>query len=179
MDNLPSIAGVVLAGGRSSRMGQDKAHLKFQGRKLADHMTELLYQTGLKEVFVSGRIGETCTSFECRCLQDKYPFAGPAAAIRGVVSILQNFDGVLFVPVDMPFLTPEILQKLLQQERCVHYESGPLPLYLVTKEKPGMGKSIKNMLLDMDVSILPIHEDEQDCFRNLNTPEDWKKVVNP
>lgn len=176
MDNIHNIAGVVLAGGRSSRMGRDKAHLEFRGHKLVDHMTDILYQTGLEDVFISGRIGETCTSFECRCLQDSSPFAGPASAIRDVVSRLQEFKGVLFVPVDMPYLTPFVLQKLLQQNSCAYYASGPLPLYMVTSELPGKAQSIRDMLSNMNVNILNIPEGEEACFKNFNTPEEWREV---
>lgn len=171
------IAGVVLAGGRSSRMGQDKAHMDYHGRTLVDHMAALLKETGLTDIHISGRTGESCASTGYRCLQDSRPFAGPAAAIRDVLVRLADYDGVLFVPVDMPFLTRAVLQDLLRHQNGAHYEGWPLPLYLPTSGNPGEGQSVRQMISGMNVKTLPLPEAGHGCFANLNTPEDWQEAV--
>lgn len=158
-------------------MGQDKALLEYKGAPLIDHMMGLLRQTGIQDVYVSGRTGETCASAGCRCLQDSTPFSGPAAAVHDVLGRLSDYKGVLFVPVDMPFLTPEVLGVLLRDEKSSHYEGWPLPLYLRTNEKPGSGASVKQMLDAMTVKIWPVPREKQPCFANINTPEDWKDAV--
>lgn len=171
------IAGVVLAGGRSSRMGADKALLDYNGVSLVDHMAGLLNRTGLDDVYVSGRMGETCARSGCRCLQDSAPFAGPAAAIRDVLGRLVDYEGVLFVPVDMPFLTPDILQSLLRYEEGAQYIEYPLPLYLPTGKDTGAGKSVRQLAESVKVKILPFPEDKQECFANFNTPEQWQEAI--
>lgn len=52
--DLPAMAGIVLAGGLSSRMGQDKALLRWQGRSLLAHMCALLQAAGAQTLRVSG-----------------------------------------------------------------------------------------------------------------------------
>lgn len=165
------IAGVVLAGGRSSRMGCDKALLDYNGIPLLGHMVALLKRAGLKNIYVSG-------DYEgYDCFPDNMPFAGPAAAIRDILNSLADYDSVLFVPVDMPFLTQTILQGLLKYESGAHYKDWPLPLCLPTSGHPGQGDAVKTMLSAMDVTVLPLPQDNQDYFANLNTPEEWKEAA--
>lgn len=170
-DNLANIAGIVLAGGRSSRMGRNKALLEYQGRPLVDYMVGLLQQTGLNDVYVSGNLEGY------RCFPDSTPFAGPAAAIRDIRSQLADYDGALFVPVDMPFLTEDILRRLLQNKNGSHYEGWPLPLYLPTKTDAGEGASVKQMIATMGVTTLSVGTQEQENFMNLNTPEQWQEAI--
>lgn len=177
MPDEKRIAGVVLAGGRSSRMGRDKALLDYNGIPLVDHMVALLKKAGRDNVYISGRMGETCASTGCHCLQDSAPFAGPAAAIRDVLNRLNDYDGVLFVPVDMPFLTQSILRELLQYESGAHYQDWPLPLYLPTSQKTGHGDAVKTMLSTMSVKVVPLPQEDQARFANINTPEEWKEAI--
>jgi molybdopterin-guanine dinucleotide biosynthesis protein A len=48
---------VILAGGRSQRMGCDKAWLLFEGKSLLARQIELVRQVEPEEIFISGRAG--------------------------------------------------------------------------------------------------------------------------
>lgn len=104
MPDVSQIAGIVLVGGRSSRMGRDKAFLELKGKPLVGHMLDVLRSAGLKDVFVSGHVQGYS------CIVDDAPFSGPAEAIKSVLKKIPNYKGYLFVPVDMPFLKRETLQ---------------------------------------------------------------------
>lgn len=166
-----NIAGVVLAGGQSSRMGQNKALLEFDGRTLLAHMTDLLRQlTG--DVYVSGDFA----GYDC--IKDSKPFAGPVSAIRDVLNYFGGaYEGILFVPVDMPFLTKELLQQLAQYESGACYECWPLPLYLAAGKSLAEGQSVWQMVAAMGVRVLPLPQERQSCFANLNTPEEWEEAM--
>ena len=170
-----AIAGVVLAGGRSSRMGQDKALLDYHGRPLLDHMIGLLEQAGLSDVYVSGDLEGY------RCIPDRAPYEGPARAIANVLATLGDYEGVLFVPVDMPFLTPEALGRLLAQRQGAHYTSYPLPFY-ITRHWEGVdgvpkGGSVKALLLALGGSSLDLPKELEGYMTNANTPEEWQEVL--
>lgn len=166
------IAGVVLAGGRSSRMGENKALLDYKGRPLIDFMCDLLHKTGVSDVYIGGDL----PGYDA--IPDKTPYDGPAVAIKNIMERLPGYKGVLFVPVDMPFLSPDILCALLRHDGGAHYEGWPLPLYLASDEKPGAGASVRQMLSAMNVKTLPLSGHDKDMFLNLNTPEEWKEAVN-
>src|SRR5262249_25641002 len=94
------ITGFVLAGGKSSRMGRDKAVLNWHGVTLLDHMVRLL-QAVVNPVHVVGR----------GSLPDRRPGLGPLSGIAtGIESSLT--DANLFVAVDLPLLTKDFLQYL-------------------------------------------------------------------
>jgi molybdopterin-guanine dinucleotide biosynthesis protein A len=161
--------GVVLAGGRSSRMGTNKAFLQYRGKPLIDHMMGLLKEAGAKDVWVSGSLAQY------PCIPDEEKFQGPAMAIRHVLKRLERAEasGVLFVPVDMPALTPDLLRELAAQQDGAYYQGWPLPAFLPFKEILPADKSIKGLLQVMRISARQVPEGRQACFVNANTPEEW------
>ena len=165
------LAGVVLAGGRSSRMGQDKAMLPFRGRPLIDHMIDLLHSAGCNDVFVSGQR----TGY--KCIPDSTPDQGPAVAMRHVLQELDVYPGVLFVPVDMPLLTPDFLQRLLAQKRGAYFDGWPLPAYIARAPVQSEATAVHWFLTEMGILPVPCPKDAEKFLVNLNTPDEWKKVV--
>lgn len=166
------IAGVVLAGGQSSRMGQDKAFLEYKGQPLLNHMMDILKQSGVTDIYISGeREGY-------HCLVDRAPHNGPAWAMCDVLRSLKSkgYDGVIFVPVDMPFLNAEMLKMLIAQDNGAAFTGSPLPACIAgacPKEYP---KSVGDLLKKMDTPWLSLPNEFEHCMRNANTPDDWKKV---
>ena len=105
--------GVILAGGRSSRMGRDKALLPFQGRRLLDHVVDRVApQVCL--LAISGdaaRLGD----WPFAILAD--PVAGQPGPLAGVLAAMLwagavDARRVLTVPVDTPFLPPDLVARL-------------------------------------------------------------------
>jgi len=171
MANTLNIAGVVLAGGRSSRMGRDKAFLDFGGKPLIDHMMELLRDVALKDVYVSGNI-EGYPS-----IPDTQSFNGPACAIADVMAHLTGYDGVLFVPVDMPILSVGVLEALMQNKAGGYFEEWPLPAFITQPCVVENAYSVQKLLDEQGVTPLEIPAQYKAEMQNFNTPEDWKKVT--
>ncbi len=166
-----NITGVVLAGGQSLRMGENKALLDYKGQPLLDHMIGLLQRTGIDDIYVSGDLKGY------RCIPDSAPHEGPAFAMHDVLSKLQKSSGVLFVPVDMPFLREDVLQLLIEQENGGYFVNSPLPAF-ITKPCPQQRfKSVKELLGATMVGSLALPPEFEGCMRNTNTPEDWKEVL--
>lgn len=104
---LSEISGYVLAGGRSSRMGQDKALLKLGGRTLLDRAVSTLRRcTG--DVTVVG----TDLLPEVPSIADEAPGQGPLGGIEAALSHLSR-DWAAFLPVDMPLLPPGLYAALI------------------------------------------------------------------
>lgn len=116
MDTLGGrVAGVVLAGGLSSRMGRDKALLRVHGSDNPDLLarTQGLLASLLPKCWVSCRPGLPRAGYECVFDEksDCGPVAGVVAALRMAQS--QGFAAVLALSCDLPFMDAPTLRKLL------------------------------------------------------------------
>lgn len=125
------IPGAILAGGRSRRMGQDKALIGINGIPLARHMLQILDLAGCSPVVLVGR-QPALQSLNLRVLAEEAPLAHPLA---GVVHALEHFVDclVLFCPVDLPVLESEDIRAMVSLGHpCVARSGGGLhPLLCV------------------------------------------------
>jgi molybdopterin-guanine dinucleotide biosynthesis protein A len=109
--------GFVLAGGQSSRMGQDKALLEFAGRPLIAHALDLFREAGIPAM-IAGAASPTLRSIPVLALvvQDSEPGLGPLSGICTALSIISARYAV-FLPVDLPLLPASLLVYLLRSAR--------------------------------------------------------------
>lgn len=128
-----ALIGLVLAGGQSRRMGQDKALMRYQGATLIEHASSLLKAAGCDEVLIS----RNAPNF----LNDKIDDAGPLGGVHAALEVLCNSNAgkgsaieLLVLPVDMPQMTPQLLKALVsagrEAQRSVYVENRFLPFYL-------------------------------------------------
>jgi len=106
------LAVCILAGGRSKRMGRDKAGLPWHGRPLLAHLLSLARSLS-PEVYIAGPAARYA-SFGYPCLDDVQPSSGPLAGIAAVLEASRALR-VLCLACDMPRLTPQLLQFLTEQ----------------------------------------------------------------
>ncbi len=170
-------AGFVLAGGKSRRMGTDKALLAWNGQTLLEHMTGLLHGV-CDPVQVVGRDD----------LPDSVPDLG---VIGGIATALEHTttENNLIVAVDLPLLTHRLLKHLKESlERsdrplvvcnigsayplCLGVRRvllGPLHAYIASARR-----SLHGFIDTVTPEI--IEGFGPDLFRNINTPADYEAV---
>ncbi|MCB1591670.1 MAG: molybdenum cofactor guanylyltransferase [Alphaproteobacteria bacterium] len=171
MDNRSDITGVILAGGRSSRMGRNKALLEYQGRPLVEYMHDLLKNSGIRAVLISGQV----EGYEC--VEDYKPFSGPAAAIMSVMNRCPGSAGFLCMPVDMPLLTPEILDILLKCKNGGYFQGHRLPVFFVPPYRESTASSVREMIEDFGIAPVELPEQYREKMKSFNTPEEWKDLT--
>jgi len=144
-----NFSAVILAGGKSSRMGQDKAFLEMDGRPLLARQIELVRAGGAAEVFISGRDGVDYSAFGCRVLKDQLPYVGPLAGIERALSVAA-YPLLLVLAVDLPAMPPDLLLRLAARctETCgvipqVNGRAEPLAAFY-----PGAAHALAKLLLD-------------------------------
>jgi molybdopterin-guanine dinucleotide biosynthesis protein A len=103
---------VLLAGGKSSRMGCDKAWLEIGGQTLLERQIGLARAIGSKKIFISGRAGKDYSAFGCRVLRDKFADAGPLAGIERALAAASS-PLLLVLAVDLPEMNARFLRGLL------------------------------------------------------------------
>jgi molybdopterin-guanine dinucleotide biosynthesis protein A len=115
MDQAKDFAGFVLAGGRSSRMGRDKATLEIDGVTMIQRAVDLVRSLGL-EVAIVGGPRDIRPVPDAQVISDDWPGAGPLGAIATALrDTLARWN--LVVACDMPYLTREWLEFLLRRAR--------------------------------------------------------------
>jgi len=104
-------AGFVLAGGRSSRMGADKALVQLAGRPLISYAVEVLRQAGLDVCIAGARSPlEAFAPVVEDSLADRGPLGGICAALASTAA-----QWAVFVPVDLPLLPAGLQVSLLER----------------------------------------------------------------
>jgi len=170
--NCPTIAGVVLAGGQSSRMGRDKANLEYQGQSFLDRAQSLLLTVGCSPVLISGRPDLPGG------IQDHLPGQGPALSmLDALTAVSPECKGVLFIPVDMPLLQSVDLLPLIsgQSGKGCAWINHPLPTFIPTQMgMPSRSdvRSVKYLLACLEIDWLDLPADRDVHFSNVNSPED-------
>ncbi|MBT1063735.1 molybdenum cofactor guanylyltransferase [Bowmanella sp. Y26] len=177
------LSGLVLAGGKSSRMQQDKALLAFAGTSLLRRAEALLRQSGCEEVLVSRN--------QPGFLADIYPDAGPLGGIYSALMHQTIGSSLVVLPVDMPFASPELLQHLINagqaQASACYLADCYLPMYLPVTQAArdflqqllstqGQGR-VKALLHHINAIALPCPADLAPQLRNLNTPAQWQQAT--
>lgn len=186
-----SHAAVLLAGGKSSRMGRDKSALLVSGRPLWERQLEVLRGTEPAELFISGKCDGPYAGCGVEILADEYADAGPLA---GIASALRRCgcEWLLVLAVDMPAMTGDYLRILLDGARGSG--AGVIPCGVGGRLEPlaavypraalrfaeqclGVGERRMEAfirLLESEglATIRPVALDAIDLFANWNTPAD-------
>jgi molybdopterin-guanine dinucleotide biosynthesis protein A len=180
-----NLTGFVLAGGRSSRMGRDKALLNWHGQTLLEHMIDLL-QAVANPVQVVGRDP----------VPDRLPGLGPLSGIATGLEATST-DANLFVAVDLPCLTKEFLiyfGKRIEQSAqplvvCKIGSAFPLclgvwrPMLPEIKGRLAAGHlSLKAMIEAAPRELVSERELEDlgiapKIFQNINTDEEYRAAL--
>jgi molybdopterin-guanine dinucleotide biosynthesis protein A len=184
----------ILAGGKSSRMGQDKAFLPFAGSTLLERVLATL-RAVVSDVRIVGsaeRFGDFAPTVE-----DQFPNCGPLGGIHAALSA-SNRPLNLIVAVDMPFLEPDFLRYLLDQARasndpvtiaCAENRWQPLcavyrRAFLSVAESALRARRYRIDDLFSQVNLRAIDEHElaahnfsSQIFCNLNTPDELERAT--
>jgi molybdopterin-guanine dinucleotide biosynthesis protein A len=101
----------IQAGGKSSRMGQDKALIAVHGRTLLERVLARVHDLGDELILIANR-PEVYAPFNLPCFPDLYPDHGPLAGIYTALAHARR-PHVLVVACDMPWLNPALLRHLI------------------------------------------------------------------
>lgn len=189
-NTIPPVNGLVLAGGKSVRMGKAKDLLHWHGKEQRYFAADLIAPF-CEEVFISCR-QDQLENFDpgYKALTDTFLNMGP---FGGILSALRSRRDTawLVVACDLPLLDPKSLEFLLRsrdpEKAATTYESPfdglPEPLITIWEPKSyplllhflGIGNTCpRKVLINSDTLILK--PENPDALMNVNTPEDAEKA---
>jgi molybdenum cofactor guanylyltransferase len=105
------VAGAILVGGKSRRMGRDKASIEVAGQTLLERAFKAVSEV-TNEVFICGAVSSAGALFGAKIIEDAKGDAGP---MGGIVAALRASSSphCLVVACDMPFLNVTLLEYLI------------------------------------------------------------------
>jgi|TARA_B100001964_G_scaffold193205_1_gene216314 molybdopterin-guanine dinucleotide biosynthesis protein A len=186
---------VILVGGKSSRMGTNKAFLELKGKTFIELQIELLREM-FDEIFISANTSSEYEYLNLPIFKDVYPGKGP---LGGIYTSLINSSSLhtFMLACDMPFVEPELIKHLkdLTKEYDVvipKSEKGLEPLHAFYSKKciDPIKKSLDENNLRIisffphvnvkvvELGSLASSARFKDSIKNLNTMDDYKDVTN-
>jgi molybdenum cofactor guanylyltransferase len=183
---MPRSAGIVLAGGRSSRMGTPKAGLEWHGSTLLAHVAGLVGGAG--PVVVVRAPGQRLPGLPAgvRVAEDAHEGRGPLEGLRaGLAALEPEVEAAYVAAVDLPFLTPgavwRALGALVEGAQAAVPRAGGRAHPLAAAYRPAVLPVVEALLAEgrtrmgdllerLEVAWL---EEDPRVLRNLNTPSDY------
>ena len=182
---------VILAGGRSRRMGQCKAELVIGGETLLAHTVRQL--AGFPELWLSANDPKLAEGLPVRLAVDRHPGAGPLAGLEAALSAA-DCDALVCVPCDLPNLTADVPRLLTERfspalDALVLADSGgrlhPLCGVYHRRALPAIRRQLErgerrvlDLLLHLRWDSLSGEIPDRVLY-NLNTPEDLLRLSKP
>ncbi|MFD2778373.1 molybdenum cofactor guanylyltransferase [Ornithinibacillus salinisoli] len=187
------ICSVVLSGGKSSRMGTNKALLELHDKKVIEHIIEQLNDCGDQIVVVANEKSDY-DFLNVPILSDRYQNKGPLAGMETVMYHVEA-DLYLFSACDMPFVAPQIYHYLMDHlvdkdaivpvfQDHIHplsgiYKRSCLPFIQELIHNNQL--SVRNLFKHMNVTFVEdyagIPSDKlKKHFFNMNHPSDYEKA---
>ena len=187
------LAGVLLAGGASRRFGSPKAFASVEGKAFYQHSLETLQAITETILIVTNQELEAkFKKLSDKTLltdEDKYSGKGPLAGLYTAMQA-KSAEWYVLIPVDVPFMKPEVYQVLLEQiernKQAIIPLAGERIQPLIALYHHSLKSSIKELLdneqlamralIDISkVKYVPFTEDV--FFININWQEDYKRYV--
>lgn len=181
------ISAILLAGGKSARMGRDKAMLPFRGVTLLEWQVQKLRGLGIEDIMLSGSRG--CVE-GVRVIPDEYPGRGPLGGLHACMK-RAVYPDCLVLSVDVPLVPPQALAELIRVHRegreavtLLRHGDKWEPLMGVYQSRlfqcaesilRGTNTAVRRLLDETGVQLVDWCGEET-LFLNCNTPEDYAQL---
>jgi len=191
--SLYTIPCVVFAGGKSSRMGKDKAFLAFAGYdSLIEYQVQRL-QDIFVDVYISAKETNKFSGINATIIQDVlyHNISAPTTGLANVFEQLHTEEYFFILSVDTPFVNKKIISELIEASKSGNYEAvivrTPLGIHpLCGIYSRALQASIKTMIDNSDHKLMKllknsnvhyIDVEDEVLLSNLNTPEQYEEAL--
>jgi molybdopterin-guanine dinucleotide biosynthesis protein A len=183
-----SLNALILAGGKSQRMGFDKAKIEYHGDSQVNHLARLLKNV-CDKVYVSLRADQT-NEFDVERIDDRFIGMGPLGGILSAFNTDTN-AAWLTIATDLPFVDSHSIDQLSKQRdrskiaTCfIRSDSEfPDPLFTIWEPKSyqhllsylALGYACpRKVIINSDVKVIPIEDDL--ILTNVNTNDELNQA---
>jgi len=189
MMNKNNITGIILSGGKSSRMGTDKGLLLFENKPFIQHSIDALKPLVSEIIIVSNN--KDYNVFGFKRVEDAIENAGPLAGIYSGLNESKT-DYNLVLSCDIPLISSEILEKLINAiddvSEIIQIESEGENMPLIALYKKSCAAKFLKLLNEGErklqiavnkCNVENVKLNEHDAFftKNINTKNDLKAII--
>ena len=187
MADLAEAGAIILAGGKSTRMGQDKRFLPIHNRTMIEHIYQQL-RPRFKQILISSNDKDKFDFIDTRVIEDNLPNCGPLMGIASALEV-SLYDLNAVVACDIPNIDIDFLLNMLKQ--CGEYDAVvPIkqnfyePLFAVYRKT--MLQNMKKLLSSGVYKIIEVFKmnkikfvdfDNSDKYCNLNTWQEYQNYI--
>lgn len=184
-----NITGIILAGGKSSRMGVDKGLLQLEGKSFVQHSIETLEPLVDTIIIVSSN--PEYDTFGVKRVEDIITESGPVAGLHAGLTYAET-EHNLVVSCDAPLVTSTLLRQLLQYENedydVVQFEAQgkTIPLIALYKKRCAKKcyellsqgeKRLRKLVSEINTKTIPVCDKDIPLVKNINTIEDLNTII--
>lgn len=184
MKSKNNITGIILAGGKSSRMGTEKGLIIYKNKPFVEHIIEAMSPLVDNIIIISNN--KAYESFGFKCYEDLIKNTGPLAGIYTGLRYSKT-ENNLIVSCDVPLINTVILQKLTDQKNDtseviqLQSQGKNIPLIALYKKSCEVifmeelhqnQKKVQKALKKCNVKTVIIDGSLEQVTANINTPED-------
>lgn len=191
---MRELSAALIAGGRSTRMGLDKAWIKLDGEPLWQHQLATLRALEPAEIFLCGAGRGDLVAADMRGLLDAEPDRGPLGGLAAALASSSE-PFVLALAVDLPAMTSEFLAELADESATdgvgIVPELDGFYQALAAVYPRALAECASRLAADEDHSLQhfiregiaagllrarPVRESERGLFANWNEPRDIPRL---
>jgi molybdenum cofactor guanylyltransferase len=202
---ISHLQGFIQAGGRSSRMGTDKAWLEINGRPMIECVLAAA-QPVVNELAIvinpanaqAQRYEQLATQWNARLLHDLHDHKGPLGGIHTALQHCAADEAALILACDLPFLTSDVLTHLCHKHKsstaqitvpldesgrsqplAAIYDQACLPIAteMIARDELKVDRLFAQVATQLvSYDELAQLPNNAKFFANLNAPEDWQSL---
>lgn len=193
----PKVAAVILAAGKSSRMGRNKLLLEFKGKPILDHVADQAAAAGIGEIVVvcghqAAKVRAALAERKLKIVEARDYQLGMSASLKtGIRALTPGVDAALVLLGDMPQVSPELIKRLVAAYNPLEGRAIVLPCHQGKRGNPVLfdRRFFPEMLeLVGDVGarhLIGLHEDvvfdldveNAGVFADVDTPEAYDQLL--
>ncbi len=174
------ITGVILSGGKSSRMGEEKGFVKFNNKELASYSIDVLNIFCKECILIANK--KKYEKFGIPVYNDIIKDSGPLGGLQTALSNI-NTNWAAGISCDTPFMTSKVYEILIEHSHgkqvVIPEVNGTLhPLvglyhksceaHFADNLRSGNLK-VREVIKDLELVIVPLDESYEHIFTNINT----------
>ena len=160
------IVAIILAGGKSKRFKKDKSRLKIGDKSLTYHQYKKLTKI-FKKVYISSKKDKF--DFKAKIIYDKQKEYLP---IYSLINLIQKFNNIFVIPVDVPLLSIKSIKTLLKTKTIT--SNSPFIGVYSRKDLPKLKQNIKNKNYSPRIGKKSFNFSELELL-NINYQKDYLK----